>query len=115
LLPLPRVGDGFLECLRWPPLACRPHRALGADLVDVPVDLQVVAVRIGELDGDLASRSPPSLVVEGDAVLPQPRPRAEHLVDGADLEREVVEAAALTLRSAAEERHAVMGGLPAHA
>ena len=35
------------------PLLGRTHIAITADLVDVPVDLKVVAVRIGELDREL--------------------------------------------------------------
>src|SRR4029079_2832864 len=44
----------------------------------------------------------------------QPGPGTEHLVGRADLEGAVVEAAALELAGAADQRHAVMVGVAAH-
>jgi hypothetical protein len=46
--------------------------AAGADLVDAPVDLDVVSLGIPELDGELAAGAPPSFEVDLHAVLAQP-------------------------------------------
>src|SRR5262245_42259825 len=54
-----RVGDGLLERLRRLPFARRTHVTVAADLVDAPVDLDVVALGIPELDGELAARAAP--------------------------------------------------------
>src|SRR4029450_3703719 len=74
-----RVGHRVLERARLPPLAGRPHLAGRADLVDAPVDLQIVAVGIAELDGDLAARPAPPLEHDRDAALAQPSAGVEHL------------------------------------
>src|ERR1700730_16437315 len=50
-----RVGARLLESLRRPPLVGRASGSHRADLVDVPVDLVVVAVGGPELDGDLGA------------------------------------------------------------
>src|SRR5438094_8181013 len=61
--PLPRrqVGDRVLERARLAPLARGPHVAVRADLIDAPVDLEVVAVGVLELDGDLTAVPPAPL------------------------------------------------------
>src|SRR5436309_14313025 len=102
------VGDCVLQAAGRPPLAGRTRPAGRADLVDARVDLEVVAVGVAELDGELTAGAPPSLEDDGDVVLAQPGPGAEHLVGRAHLEREVIERAALELRRAAHQRHAVM-------
>src|SRR2546427_2368599 len=72
-----RVGDGVLQAARRPPLGRRTRPAGRADLVDAPVDLEVVAVGVAELDGELTAGAPPSLEDDGDVVLAQPGPGAE--------------------------------------
>src|SRR5712692_3060320 len=67
-----RVGDSVLQGEGLSPLARRAHVAAGTDLVEAPVDFQVVAVRVLELDGELAARAPPSLEVDGHPLLAQP-------------------------------------------
>src|SRR3989442_9955870 len=52
------VGDGVLQAARRPPLGRRTRPAGRADLVDAPVDLEVVAVGGAELHGGLTTRAP---------------------------------------------------------
>ena len=87
--------------------------ALGPDLVDIPVDLEVIPIRVPEFQGNLAPGTPAALEDDGHVVLPQPGPRAEHLVHRAHLEGEVIEAAALAHRGPADEGHAVVVGIAA--
>src|SRR5256712_10145808 len=63
-----RVGDRVLEAARRPPLARGTRPAGRANLVDAPVDLEVVAVGVAELDGELTAGAPPSLEDDGGAV-----------------------------------------------
>src|SRR5262245_42451942 len=84
------VGDRFLQGLGRLPLAARADVAVAADLIDAPVDLDVVALGVAELDGQLAAGPAPSLEVDGNVVLAQPRAGAEDLVGRGHLEREVV-------------------------
>lgn len=70
------IGDGGGEAVRPFPFAQWPHRAIAANLIDTPVDLQAVPVRIAEFDGDLAAGAAPALEINGDAVLPQVIARA---------------------------------------
>src|ERR1700730_5413180 len=102
-LALHRVGDRLLESLRRPPLVGRASGSHRADLVDVPVDLEVVAVGVPELDGDLAAGAAAALEVDRHAPLAQPRAGPEDLVERADLEREVIEAGVLAARRAPDE------------
>src|SRR2546425_168715 len=90
-LVLDGIRDRVFERQRLAPLARRTHAAVGADLVDAPVDLEVVTVRIRELDGELAARAPPSFEMNRHPLFPQPRAGAEDFVGRADLEREVIE------------------------
>jgi hypothetical protein len=93
------------------PSTGRTHAAVAADLVDVPVDLQVVAVRIGELDRKLAAGAPAPLVVDRHVVLAQVLARPQHLVQRGDLERHVMERAMRRLAlGKLEQRHAMMVG-----
>src|SRR5882672_1271911 len=108
------IGDRVLQAARRPPLARGTRPAGRADLVDAPVDLEVVAVGVAELDGELTAGAPPSLEDDGDVVLAQPGPGAEDLVGRAHLECEVIERGALELRRAAHQRHAVMVRAHAH-
>src|SRR5712691_1102547 len=108
-----RIGDGVLQRARLTPLARGTRGGIGADLVDVPVDLEVVAVGVPELDRDLAAGPPPPLEDEGNAMLGEPRARPEHLVERPHLEREVVQAARVQLRGPAHEGDAVMIGIAA--
>src|SRR5215471_13434522 len=103
-----RIGDGLLQRGRGPPLGRGAHEAACADLIEAPVDFEIIAVGIAKLDGELAARAPAALEDDGHAVLLEPGPRAKHLVGRPHLEGEVIEAAALELRRAADERHAVM-------
>src|SRR5438093_9737153 len=41
-LPVHGIGDGVLQRQGLPPFARRAHRAVATDLVDAPVDLEVV-------------------------------------------------------------------------
>src|SRR5713226_2527825 len=92
------IGDGVLQGEGLAPLARGPHVAAGADLIEAPVDLQVVAVRVLELDGELATGAPPSFEVDGHPLLAQPGAGAEHFVQRPDLEGEVIERAVRDLR-----------------
>ena len=65
--------------------------AVTADLVDAPIDLEPVAVGIAELHRDLHAGAPAALEIDRHVVLLQMIARAEHLVERADLEREVIE------------------------
>src|SRR5262249_60032706 len=98
---------------RLAPLACRTRLTFATDLIDVPVDLEIVAVRVGELDGDLTASATATLEHDRHAVLTKPGTRAEHLVERPDLEGEVIEAAAPGLLGAAHERHAMVVGVAA--
>src|SRR6185312_8934214 len=111
--PLARHGilDSVLERFGRAPLARWTRGAIRPDLVDVPVDLEVIAVGVLELDRDLAARPPPALEHHGHAALAQPRSRAEHLVQRPHLEREVVEAARGDPGLATDQRDAVVVGI----
>src|SRR5215470_11387603 len=122
-LALHRIRYRILQRARRPPLGARTHVAVRADLVDIPVDLEVVAVRVGELDRDLAASAAAALENDGHAVLAEPGAGAKHLVERAHLEREVIEAPArclgdlaVALRSlpAAHQRNAVMIAVDTH-
>lgn len=80
------IGDGGGEAVRPFPFAQWPHRAIAANLIDTPVDLQAVPVRIAEFDGDLAAGAAPALEIDGDAMPPQVIARAHHLVECRNLE-----------------------------
>src|ERR1051325_4810344 len=92
-LAVHRIRDGVFERQRLAPLARRTHAPVGTDLIDAPVDLEVVAVGILELHGELAARAPSALEVDRHAVLVEPRARPEDFVRRADLEREVIQRA----------------------
>src|SRR5262245_17469880 len=108
-----RIGHRILERARLAPFAGGADPAVGPDLIDAPVDLQVIAVRVPKFHGNLASGPPPSLEDDRNASLSQPLPRLEDLVECGHLEREVVEAARRSLDCAADQRDAVMVGVAA--
>src|SRR5262245_27834271 len=105
-LPGDRVCDRVLQRLRGSPFARGARHAVRADLVDAPVDLEVVAVGIAELDRDLAAGATPALEDDRHPTVGEPPPRAKDVLDRRDLEREVVEAHARRSLRAADQRSA---------
>src|SRR5262249_40071465 len=89
------IGDGVLQREGLPPLLFRPHPPPGPDLVHPPVDLEVVPVRVEELDRDLRARPPPPFELERHPARPEVLPRPEHLVERVDFEGDMVELALL--------------------
>ena len=65
-----RDAHGVLQARRLPPFLGRPRAAVGADLVDAPVEFEVMAVGIEELDRDLAAGAAAAFVDDLGAVLP---------------------------------------------
>src|ERR1700741_4427594 len=65
--------------------------AVAADLVDAPVNLQSVIVRIAEFDRELAAGAPPPGEIDVDLMPAQMVTRPDDLVEGCDLESDVVE------------------------
>src|SRR5688572_21153381 len=84
------IGHGLFQGERLAPLARRTHVTARADLVDTPVDLQIVAVGVPEFHGELTARAPASLEDDRHTVRAQPGARAEDLVGRAHLEGEMV-------------------------
>jgi len=80
-LALHGIGDGVFEGAGLAPLSRGADVAVGADLVDVPVDLEVVAVGVLELDRELAAGATSALEVDGHVSLAQPRAGPEDLVE----------------------------------
>ncbi len=85
------------------------HMPVAADLIDAPVNLQPVIVRVAEFDRELTSGAPPPDEIYRDPVAAQMVARPDDLVEGCDLKRDVVE---LDIRRfglhRADERNAVM-------
>src|SRR5262249_20629836 len=108
--PLARHGIGHrvLERPRGLPLVGRAYLTRRADLIDAPVDLEIVAVRVAKLHGELAAGAPSAFENDRDVVLAQPGASAKHLVRRADLERKVIQRGALELGRAADERDAMV-------
>src|SRR5882724_7105839 len=75
------IGDRLRQALRTLPLGRRAGATVAADLVDPPIDLEAVAVRIAELDGDLAAGPAAALEIDGDALGAQVIARSQHLVE----------------------------------
>src|SRR5205085_938906 len=90
-LPVHRVGDGVFQRERLAPFTWRAHGAVGADLIDAPVDLEVVAVGIAKLHGELTTRATAAFEHDRHAVVAQPGARTKHFVRRSDFEREVVQ------------------------
>src|SRR5262245_38658909 len=65
--------------------------AVAADLVDAPVDLQPVIVGVAEFDRELATGAAAPREIDRDPVAAQMVAGADDLVEGGDLEGEVVE------------------------
>src|SRR5215472_15383293 len=86
-----RVGDRVFEAAGALPLACRANVAVTADLVDTPVDLEPMIVRIAEFDGDLTAGSTAAGEVDLRAMPAQMVVRAQDLVERRDLEGDMVE------------------------
>jgi len=55
ILPVDRVRDGLLQALSTLPFGRGAHMPVAADLVDAPINLQAVIVRIAEFDRELAA------------------------------------------------------------
>jgi hypothetical protein len=69
ILAAHRVADGIRQVAGALPLARRADMAVAADLVDAPVDLEPVIVRIAKFDGDLTTGAAPAGKVDVDPVL----------------------------------------------
>ena len=82
----------------WRHSSARPRAAVGADLVDAPVELEVMAVGIEELDRDLAAGAAAAFVGDLGAVRLQVIAGAEHLVERRELEGEMMQALAVGRR-----------------
>ena len=105
------VGDGVFQRAGLAPLAGRADGAVRADLIDEPVDLEIVAVRIREFHGDLTAGAPAALEVNRDPVFAEPGAGPEHFVEAAHLEGEVVQAAPLARVGATHQRDPVVIGV----
>jgi hypothetical protein len=87
---------------------------VAADLVDAPIDFQAVIVRIAKFDSDLATGSAAAGEIDLDAVPAQMVVRPHDLVEGRDLEGEMVEVEiSRLLCHRADERDSVMIGVAA--
>src|SRR6516164_11843084 len=83
-----RVGDRVFEAAGALPLARRAHVTVAADLIDAPVDLKPMIVRIAEFDGDLTAGAAAAGEVDLRAMPAQMVVRAQDLVKRRDLERD---------------------------
>ena len=114
VLPADRIGDGLLQALCAFPFSRRPHVSVAADLIDAPVNLQPVIVRIAEFDRELTSCAPPPDEIYRDPMAAQMVARPNDLVEGCDLERDMVELDIIRFGlQRADERNAVMVGVAA--
>src|SRR5215475_10984829 len=73
------------------PFACRPHPPVAAHLVDAPVNLDAVTVRVLKLNRNLASRAPAAFKREHDLELAQALAQRENLFERGDLESHVMQ------------------------
>src|SRR5436190_20823095 len=106
--------DCVLERGLFAPFLGRAHAAVAADLVEEAVDLEVMIVRIAELDRDLAARAPPSFEVDLDPGAAQMLARAQDFAEGRHLEREMVHRARAGLvLEPADQREAMVIGVAA--
>ena len=109
---LARRGDahGVFQAHRLAPFLGRPRAAVIADLVDAPVEFEVMAVGIQELDRDLAAGAAAALEDDLGAVLLQVIAGAEHLVERGELEGEVMQRllGLAAAGSAADQRQAMV-------
>src|SRR5262245_38253918 len=90
---LPRNGirDRVFQRSDALPFACRPHSAVAAHLLDAPVNLDAVTVRVLKLDRNLASRAPAAFKRERDLELAQVLAHRENLFQRSDLESHVMQ------------------------
>ena len=113
----PTTGSAIAASRLLAPFHCSGGRtcAVRADLVDAPVDFQVVAVRVLELDRELHAGAAAALEMDPHVVLAQVVARPQHLVQRGDLERDVVQAGAVAVvLGGLEQRDAVVVGVQPH-
>ena len=63
---------------------------VAADLIDAPINLKPVIVRIAEFDRELTSGAPPPDEIDRDPVTAQMIARPDDLVEGGHLECDVI-------------------------
>src|SRR4051794_6215382 len=80
-----RDAHGVFQRERLAPFLSRPRAAVVADLVDAPVQLEMMAVGIEELDRDLATGAAAALEHDLGAMVPEVLAGAEHLVERGEL------------------------------
>jgi hypothetical protein len=64
-----RVRDGLLQALSTLPFGRWAHLPVTADLIDAPVNLEAVIVRIAEFDRELTAGAPPTGEINLDPML----------------------------------------------
>ncbi len=101
VLPGNRIGDRGFQAVGALPFMRRTRVLARRDLVDAPVDLQPMVVRVAELHRDLHAGPPAAIEIDRHIVLAQMGAGADHVVQRGDLERQVMQAAAgrVVLRS----------------
>src|SRR5579872_5822025 len=86
-----RHAYGFFERLCWPPFFRRSGTVVRPNLIDVPIQLEMVTIRIEELDRDLATCAAPTLEHQLGARRLEMIARAEYLVERRKFESEMVQ------------------------
>jgi hypothetical protein len=117
--PVDRIGDRVLQRANRFPLLFRPDDALRADLIDAPVDLQQMPVRIAELDDQLHARAAAAVEIDRNLVLTQMLANANDLIQCGHFHGDMVQPGAggmilgraeqcdrVMIRGAAEEHRA---------
>src|ERR1041385_640634 len=74
------IGNRRFQPAHAVPLLARPRPPIAADLVNAPIYLQPVVVRIAEFDGQLATGAPASFKVDRHAMALQVITCPQHLI-----------------------------------
>ncbi|SVB77165.1 uncharacterized protein METZ01_LOCUS230019, partial [marine metagenome] len=93
VLPGRRIVDGLFQGYRRPPLVRRTGLFFWAHLIDVPVDLKHVTVRITKFDCDLAAGASSAGKLDRYVVFFKMVPRPKHLIESLHLERHMMKLA----------------------
>src|SRR5262245_39895705 len=91
-----------------PPFLPGTRATIGTDLIDTPIEFEMMAVGIEELDRNLAARAAAAFIDDLRAVCRQMIARPEHLVEGRKLEGKMMQALVVGLILAADEGEAMM-------